>query len=213
MVSRSWQVATILTLAILATACDAMLYSGGEKSSHNEKRNITVELHNGDIAFRRGSGAASHMVLAADNQGSYSHVGIVVCVDSVWRVIHAVPFEGQSAKDDHIYGDEVGEFFGKFKAVAGAIYRYQALDSAQITAITNYAKLHLDRTTPFDHDYNLDDDSRQYCSELVWRCFLQANIDITNGERSTVTLPTMSGKYILPSDIELNKKLTCVYTF
>ncbi len=211
MVPRPWQIVALGVACMLAVACSSRDASSYRKNDN--KRNIPVDLHEGDIAFRRGIGAASRIVLAANSDGSYSHVGIVVEVDDTLRVVHEVPFEGKSREDDKIYSDDIGEFFSTFKAKSGAIYRLRGLDSTTIAKICRYAKRHLKKSTPFDHEYNLSDDNMLYCSELVWRCYLEAGIDITKGERTTMTLPGMGGIYILPSDIEINKELTKVYNF
>ena len=50
-------------------------------------------LHTGDVVFRRGSGLTSRTVIALDEKGEYSHVGIVVDSAGVKMVVHAVPDE------------------------------------------------------------------------------------------------------------------------
>lgn len=49
------------------------------------------QLKTGDVVFRRGSGLTSHVVLAADVNGNYSHLGIVVDSAGIKMVVHAVP--------------------------------------------------------------------------------------------------------------------------
>jgi len=69
------------------------------------------------------------------------------------------------------------------------------------------------RNTPFDNDYNLNDSTKMYCSELVWYAFKTAGVDITNKKRSKIDLPVFQGEYIFPSDIQTNKKLKLIYSF
>lgn len=178
-----------------------------------ENRNIAIEFHDGDIAFRCGSGFMSKMVIAANPKGRYSHVGVIAKVNDRWCVIHEVPYEGRTTADDKIYCEEVDKFFDSNKAISGAIYRFEGLDSIHRATIRQYALQQLSLNTPFDHEYDLEDDSSQYCSELVWRSFLTTGIDISNGNRTYALFPGLSGYYILPSDIETNHSLIQIYHF
>ena len=198
MVYRFRQIAKLLIISttLLTISCNQT-----KSSKQEEKRNIPVSFNNGDVAFRRGIGAVSRVVLAANIRGSFSHVGVVVNVDGEWYVIHEVPYEGESRAQDKIYCEKIEEFFTPAKAESGAIYRYKDLDSLQRNQITNYLFKQLKDNTPFDHKYNLDNDKSQYCSELVWRSFLEVGIDISKGERTRINIPTLKGDYILPSDI------------
>jgi hypothetical protein len=65
----------------------------------------------------------------------------------------------------------------------------------------------------FDHDYDLDDTTRMYCTEIVWRVFDRAGVDVTEGSRSKVNMPGFRGLYILPTDIENNSRLELIYRF
>ncbi len=172
-----------------------------------------MELHDGDIAFRRGSGGASRAVLMANPRGSFSHVGMVVNVDGQWCVIHEVPFEGQSREFDKIYCEPVSDFFNTIKAATGAIYRLSGLDSVQKETICNYARKHLELSTPFDHKYDLTDDSKLYCSELVWRSYLEVGIDLAEERRTKVSVPGFAGIHIMPADIEFCDRLELIYCF
>lgn len=47
----------------------------------------------GDVAFRRGCGGKSAVVLRVDSSGIYSHCGIVVRQDSTFMIVHVAPGE------------------------------------------------------------------------------------------------------------------------
>ncbi len=191
----------------------AVLSCGSPRNMEIERRNIDIEFRDGDIAFRRGMGFMSQAVVTANPRGSYSHVGLIFKVNDKWCVIHEVPYEGRSVADDKIYCEEIGDFYNTHKAIVGAIYRLCGADSTQLSAVREYALEQLKRSTPFDHDYNLDDDSAQYCSELVWRSYLASDIDITKGNRTYHSLPGIPKCHISPSDIEYNDDLNLVYQF
>lgn len=177
------------------------------------RREIPVQLAEGDIVFRCGYGVVSTAVAFSDNNGAYSHVGVVAKVDEKWCVIHEVPFEGETAEDDKVYCEDISDFFNSEKAQLGAIYRFEGLDSLQREKIKDYLLFQLEKQTPFDHDYSLECDSLQYCSELVWRSFMNAEIDLTDGRRTEVSIPIVHDFLIMPSDIEKNKKLKSIYKF
>lgn len=207
MVSSFHQVVLLFVTLFFAISCS------NARDGRVEKRNIPVEFHNGDIAFRRGIGAASRAVLISNNRGSFSHVGIVAQVAGEWRIIHEVPFEGDSYADDKIRSESIAEFFAPDKAASGAIYRLPGLDSMQQNSICNYLFEQLDHNLPFDHDYDLDDDSRQYCSELVWRSYLKVGVDLSEGRRTNISMPLFAGEHIIPADIELNENLVLKHRF
>jgi MoaA/NifB/PqqE/SkfB family radical SAM enzyme len=51
----------------------------------------------------------------------------------------------------------------------------------------------------FDGDFRLETPGRLYCSELVWRAFREAGIDLVEGRFSRLELPLRRGDFILPS--------------
>jgi uncharacterized protein YycO len=180
--------------------------------SANESRDITCEsLCAGDIVFRRGNGTKSRAVLYADKEGMYSHTGIVVqLADSSFMIVHAEP--------DHACGDSlkletIKCFFANKNAEKGAIMRF-AYSAECTTQAADYAlKLYNTHSIVFDHDYNLNDSTKLYCTELVWRAYMQAGKDISNGRRTAVNALSFSGDYLMPSDVYKNEKGIIIYEF
>ncbi|MFI3240865.1 MAG: YiiX/YebB-like N1pC/P60 family cysteine hydrolase [Bacteroidales bacterium] len=205
MVHSTIQIITYLILVILTSSCTLR---GVET---NTERNINFEFHDGDIAFRRGSGLVSHAVIIASNRGYHSHVGIIVELDSTYYVIHEVPYEGRNRKEDKIYCQPINQYYKPQLADVGTVYRI-TLDTLQRAQIRNYLLAQLQNETPFDHDYNLEDTTHQYCCELVWNAYKRANIDLTQGRRTQVDIIPFNGTYIMPSDIEENPTLTPIYS-
>ena len=175
---------------------------------------IPVEkLSEGDLAFRRGNSAKSHIVLYADAKGEYSHVGIIVKEGSNFMVTHITPGERKPEETvDKIKMESLEDFFACDKAERGAILHFNDSECAEKAA--QCAKKFFEKEILFDHDYDLDDSIKMYCSEMVWRAYMKAGKDITNQRRSEVKYsPIHSGTYILPSDIYQNEYLTIVYEF
>ncbi len=168
----------------------------------------------GDVVFRKGTSTKSRAVLQADTSGIYSHVGIVVKTDSAWMIVHVTPGERAEGENvDRTKLEYISAFFSPDRAEQGAVGRLIQADSVAFSA-AQYAVLFYQSGILFDHDYNLEDSLEMYCSELVWRAYLLAGVDITQGKRNVITnFPLFSGTYIFPSDIYRNKSLEIVYKY
>ena len=130
-------------------------------------------------------------------------------------VVHITPGE-RSPKEtvDKIKMERLEDFFAHDKAKQGAVVRFtDSLECAEKAA--QYAKEFFEKEILFDHDYDLDDSTRMYCTEMVWLAYLKAGRDITNRRRSEIPqgVPVFSGIYIFPSDIYQNESLTTVFGF
>lgn len=166
----------------------------------------------GDIIFRKGTGAKSRAVLHADSTGVYSHCGIVVSEDSVYKVIHITPGERtKNEKVDKIKIEPIDVFWRKDRAEKGALYRLK--DNSLGGKAALQAKRLLAKGILFDHDYVLSDSARMYCTELVWYVYQLEGKDISCSKRSIVNMPFYGGVYILPSDIYDNKDILLIYKF
>jgi len=166
-------------------------------------------LREGDIAFRRGLSIASRVVLAAEKEGGYSHIGIVVGDTSGWFVIHAVPGETDKENPLEIMKKEpFVQFFAPDRAVAGAIFRLDTLENFALKAAQK-AKILYERKLLFDHNYDLEDSTKMYCTELLYFVFKDAGIDISEGRRNRY--PAIKNEFLLPGDILANKKMIKVW--
>lgn len=172
-----------------------------------------VLLREGDLVFRKGSGLVSHAVLSADKNGMYSHIGIIVRDSDKWKVIHAVPGEPDYKGDpDRVKLENVQEFFGREKAVAGALMRLIA-DSLSAVEASEKAMEVYRRHTLFDHVYDWQDTTKMYCTELIWFVYKCSGIDLIGNRMTSIHLPGFSGVYIFPSDIAQSERLMLIYDF
>ena len=165
-----------------------------------------TKLQEGDLVFRLGRGTSSQIVYRADRDRAYSHIGILV-KDSVgeWYVIHAVP--GESAETggvEVLKCDPLLLFFGYDRTVRGAVVRFEAMDDIAEQVISKTWEYY-DRQPLFDHNYLLSDSTVLYCTELVYRAFLSAGVDLTEGRRHA--MPLLKEAVIFPSDILRNDGL------
>ncbi len=172
---------------------------------HTFPENIVCE---GDIVFRTGRSWVSRFILLADKESIYSHIGIVVYHDHRWKVVHAVPGEPDFPGDkDRVKMDDLTTFFKSEYAKHGALMRFDT-DSISNKAAKKAVEIFL-RNVLFDHEYDLEDSTKMYCTEMIHFVFDKSGgVDLTEGRRSKVNSPATSYDYILPSDIEKNSHHT-----
>ncbi len=171
----------------------------------------TVHLQSGDIVFRLGESKESRAVSTVDRKGEYSHVGMVMNVNGRWMVLHAVPNEHDSKQEkDSVKLEPLGRFFRSDRAVKGGIYRFPVTPEDTFRLLQKGQQLYA-RHPLFDGQFDCEDTTEFYCSELVYFLFLNTlNMDITEGRRHQLPLfPDL----IFCSDIIQNPKLEEIYTF
>ena len=169
-------------------------------------------LQEGDLAFRKGDGLTSRIILSIDKNSNYSHIGIVVKHNEKWKVIHAVPGEPDFEGDrDRIKMDDLQTYFSTNRALSGAIMR---TENGSITKDVVHKAFDLyQRNILFDHNYNLEDSTKMYCTEFIHHIFKNSGLDLTEDRRSIINSFGSNTIYILPSDILKNSELKLIYNF
>lgn len=188
------------------------LFSCASDTSFHSLLPADCQLREGDVVFRRGGGFTSHVVLAADVDGNYSHLGIVVDSAGVKMIVHAVPGEHDFEGDvDRVKMDLPDRFFSTEYAIVGEVCRPRdaviARRAAEV-AVRLYRKGVL-----FDHSYDDTDTTKMYCTELVVYAFRQAGYDLVGKERHLVDLPIVKASCIFPSDVYSSSFLKSIYMF
>lgn len=163
----------------------------------------TTEIRSCDLVFRLGRSIESSVIAS---QGNYSHIGVIIERDSALLVAHIEPSREGSELTRY---ESVEVFFHPDRASAGCVMRINKLDSVQHRKIESYLLACKDIT--FDHDYTLSDTTQMYCTELVHRALMTANIDLTHGIRHNV--PIAKESVILPSDMLRDERLTKVWSY
>ncbi|MBQ8458070.1 MAG: hypothetical protein IJV25_04235 [Prevotella sp.] len=171
-----------------------------------------VQLKVGDVVFRRGGGLTSQVVLAADVDGNYSHIGIVVDSANVMMIVHAVPGEPDFKGDvDRVKMDRPECFFSTEYTIVGEVCRPR--DSLIARKASEVAMEQYQLGMPFDHDYDDQDTTKMYCTELIAFAFRKAGHDVVDSERHEVHLPFFCARCIFPSDIHSSDFLESIYLF
>lgn len=196
-------------IAALFVPICVVLYACSGKQQPTEAIDLSdsVEWREGDIALRCGWGMESRAV-TAKGQSTYSHAGILHrdYVNGIWQVLHAVPGEDEP---EYLKAEPLSVFYCHERARSGAWLRVDCSDSIARQA-TQYALWKIEQHVLFDNDYLLEDTTMLYCTELVWRGYQTAGIDVSGGNRHDVTrFFCTEGECIFPSDLE--KSNTTLY--
>lgn len=135
------------------------------------KSNEKAMLQEGDIILRRGEGFVSSVIQNL-NEAEYeiSHCAILVKKDSVnWNVIHTV--SSDLTDIDGVQTESLDKFTGESVENTIVVLRYKT-DSLHRRQIADRSRYYLDRQIPFDDYFNIADSTEFYCTELIYRVFL-----------------------------------------
>ncbi len=179
----------------------------GEQVAHHD-----VAFASGDVIFRRGTSLLSRAVLWGDGRSQFSHTGIVRLVAGAPLVIHAAP--GASlAEETKITIEPIASFLDRSRATAAALYRprerHLALGEEAAAIAHGYAV----EERIFDAGFRLETEAALYCTELVWRAYLEAGLDLVDGELDQFSFPLHQGPGLLPSRLQMSPYLHLVHDF
>lgn len=159
----------------------------------------TTLMRSGDLLFRMGLEGASRVVTAVGG-GDFSHVGLAFRLNGRWMVVHAVPNEAPPGEEDRVKCEPIDSFFAPERACRGALRRVRCADGTAERVARQAYGLFLKRVG-FDHDYDLADTTRFYCTEMVWHLYRQEGIDLAEGRRHQLVIPGKTSEYIFPEDL------------
>lgn len=172
----------------------------------------TLQLREGDVVLRRGTGLTSRLVISQEREGFFSHVGLVVDSAHTPMIVHAVPGEPDFPGDpDRVKMTSPHDFFDRKHAVAAAVYRPREAEVGRRAA--GFAREVYRRGTLFDHDFNEEDTLQMYCTELITYVYRRAGVELVDEQRHVVDLPAFHYRCILPSQICNSPFLRKIYMF
>ena len=171
-----------------------------------------TQMRDGDLAFRNGRGIYSELLLMTKKQCPdtlyYSHIGLVVNDPAEdgdhWVIVHAVPDEPDFKGDfDRVKVSTPEEFFSMERAYHGELV-HTGVDFPRDLV---YEALGFARdSVRFDNDYDLEDGTKLYCTELIHRLYSALGVDLTEGRRSNDFMSVFHHPVIQPVDIWLYKE-------
>ncbi len=152
-------------------------------------------IKNGDLVFRQGRGIFSDIFKnIGETDSPFSHVGIVYKDGNDIFVIHTEANEltgvGFAKKE------KLSDFISNSNSVTYDFYRIDDFRSARIQSVLKAALKYVNDKIPFDTDFNLRDNDRLYCTELVYKAFKSAGINLV-GKPSMIQVPSLSGLHKL----------------
>ncbi|MEJ5369472.1 MAG: YiiX/YebB-like N1pC/P60 family cysteine hydrolase [Bryobacteraceae bacterium] len=178
--------------------CVACLLLGAAPVHEPPRQAAWPRLRDGDIALRRGRTWISLAVLMADRGSRYSHAGIVARIGGQLHVIHAEP-DGSNPAQGAVKATPLEEFASPDEAEEIGFLRIRegmegAARKAAESALQWVGK-------PFDPELDLASDARFYCTELVWKSYRKAGVDLTAGQRRSLVGLSDRGDLIAVSDL------------
>lgn len=172
-------------IRLIAAVAAIVLPLTGSAGQHSWSGPLISELQHGDIVYRRGVGAFSDLVARVGN-AQWTHIGIAVQVRPGGKVyiLHAIEERGVTLEPP-------AQFFSPSQATAGIFQRFPGGDR-----VADAAQRYLGK--PFDLRFDLTDSSGVYCTELVMRALMDAEIGVFVPKRQ---IPMLSSPVIFPDDI------------
>ena len=192
----------LLSLAVIFVT-KYQIFRSGEIRDYKA---IFTELKNGDLIFRKGRSLESFAVSLADKEVDFSHVGLVVLRNGEPFVIHAVPDESDNV-EDFIKLERVGAFLSTEKASAFAVYRPEFETELRNRASETALQFYQSKCT-FDYAYDMKTGSKLYCTELIFKAFQEAGVELSGIHLSTVDFGFVQKQIILPAAFLKNPSFT-----
>lgn len=155
----------------------------------------------------------SAAALALDPQSAFSHVGIVTEAEGQLSIVHSAIDETPDAADT-VRVDSISQFLAPDRAIAAAVYRLrdeetEAMTVSELAAQT--AASFASRQVRFDRAFDLETADAVYCTELIWRAYRRAGVELVYGELPTISFGSNRRKAILPSTLQSSSKLQLIW--
>lgn len=153
---------------------------------------LPYSVETGDLILTIGHSFKSDIVKSFEKkrvkETTYSHIGFIVCEEDSLSIVH------MSIDDGNIKCEPLRTFIPANKVVGYDIFRiredFGSLNKRQLKKILD--EYLLDKKG-FDYLFDLQDDTRFYCTELILHVLQQQGIKELNRIRYT--------KYIYPNDL------------
>jgi uncharacterized protein YycO len=167
----------ILAISILLILLLILLMSKNDPIKITEADNAQFE--NFDIILSKGNSFHSRLInlfnYSADN---YSHVGVVIKEGNKAFVLHSTP---DGTKSNGIRYDSLQTFVSLSNVNEYLILRYPDISPASQDKVFAEFSKYKSKAYPFDYDFNNKDQSKIYCSELIWLIFKDISPPIMDG--------------------------------
>jgi uncharacterized protein YycO len=167
-------------------------------------------LRSGDIIFRRGPSVESQAVMTMDGGSTFSHVGIVSKENGATFIVHVVSGEGAP---DVTRIEPIEDYLRSDRALAASAFRVVTDRPSQTVTAVQFASEYAKRRVPFDNNFDLTSDDALYCTELVWRAYEKAGIDLVDGHFEGSSTSLIRGSVLWPSSLLRSQHLVSVWNW
>lgn len=163
-------------------------------------------IQDGDICLRHGYGIVSDGIATSLSEEFHvSHCAILVKSDTApmgFRVIHAV---SQSLSPyDGVQEQSLPRFIRDSQRNSLIVVRLKNVDDSVRHNISKMAEFYLEKRVPFDHNFDISDSSKFYCSELPWMIIKHvAHIDIFKDKINKQNDHTKFSNFWNPDNFEI----------
>ncbi|HNQ61528.1 MAG TPA: YiiX/YebB-like N1pC/P60 family cysteine hydrolase [Bacteroidia bacterium] len=204
----------LLTIAIGTIFCCSFSATGLLSNSwRNEKRNggvvtpSTAHLRSGDIIFRDGKSYISKALKQFNRTDPrFSHAGIIHMEGNNAFVYHCIG--GEENITNKMRKETLSSFCSPSEINSYAIYR-PALSKSQIVLLDSIAGSYYSAGLEFDTHFNINDQGKMYCTELIYNIF-----DQLLGSDNFITLTEIAGKkYVSCDNIFLQPQMKELYKY
>lgn len=175
--NRKFIIVLILIIVLIISLCLELSKNNDISTSIKQEDVASIDtllFESGDVLLRLGSSFVSSFIAKSfpDSHGM-SHCGILVQDKGIWKVIHSI--SGRISGVDGIRIESASSFMANALDNKVILVKPKFLIDGQL--ISNIANKYLFKHPEFDHDFNLHDRDKLYCSELVRAVYLDAGIE------------------------------------
>lgn len=160
-------------------------------------------LRNGDLIFRSGTSQDSRLVRLFDRESVYSHIGLLDVRQATPYVVHIEPGSGDG--DSLVRREMLETFLAPERASSFAVLHVIPPDDRRGVAALEAALRYQSQGVVFDKHYDLQTADEMYCSELVWRAYVEAGLDLVDG--SFGRLGRLNGPVVWLSELARSRHL------
>jgi hypothetical protein len=158
-------------------------------------------IQSGDLVTRRGSDLTSFLMANMNpTDRSFSHCGIASIENDTILIYHAIG--GEFNPDQKLKRETLYSFAHPVDNKALGIFKPN-LDTASLKMVISYIKYQFIEGMPFDMEFDLNTDKRQYCSEFAAKSYGT----VWDGLQ-WVSITQQAGRRFIPVDaLFLNKQM------
>ncbi|MEE4178452.1 MAG: YiiX/YebB-like N1pC/P60 family cysteine hydrolase [Bacteroides sp.] len=173
----------LLCFLLMSGIASCSLFSGKEEQNpgYQLSQEELALLQPGDLILRQGFGVVSQAIREyLDEDIRVSHVALLsLDPKDGWQVVQSI--SQRVSKVDGVQKQDLPSFVSESETNSILVVRFKGYckEPGLNLRVEEAGLKYLEQEVPFDHSFSLEDSTRFFCSELIWRIFLkEAGVDI-----------------------------------